>query len=99
MSLYIFMMLMSPIFYLFELIDTLFTRSIEFAADRYSVDQGYAVALKRALISIHVENAASLCPDWLYSALKYDHPPLIERNAAIDTYVCKVMDKENLEEA
>jgi len=99
MSLYIFFMLMSPIFYLFDLIDTLFTRSIEFSADRYSVDQGYAVPLKRALIKGHVENASSLCPDKLYCALKYDHPALIERNAAIDAYVCKLVKNENLEEA
>jgi hypothetical protein len=63
------------------------------------VEQGYAEPLKTALIAIHVENGGSLCPDWLYSALKYDHPPLIERNAAVDAYVCKMMEIENLEEA
>jgi len=98
-SLYLFMMVMTPVLYLLELLDVLFVRSIEFAADRYSVEQGYAEPLKTALIAIHVENGGSLCPDWLYSALKYDHPPLIERNAAVDAYVCKLMEIENLEQA
>ena len=82
-----------------SILDVRFVRGIEFAADQYSIEQGYAEPLKSALIAIHVENKANLCPDWLYSALKYSHPPLVERNAAIDAYVCKLMKIENHEAA
>ena len=42
------------------------------------------MALCRALIKIHVKNAANLNPDPLYAALKFSHPQLTERLAALD---------------
>ena len=55
--------------------------------------------MKDALIAIHVNNSANLNPDWLYSALKYDHPPLLERNAAIDKEICRIVGNDNVEES
>ena len=60
------------------------TRHNEFAADKYSVEQGYGLALRMGLIGIHINNAANVNPDPLFAALKFTHPALVERLAAID---------------
>lgn len=36
------------------------------------------------LIGVHINNAANVNPDGLYAALKFTHPALVERLAAID---------------
>lgn len=41
------------------------------------------------LIGIHVNNAANLCPDSLYAALKYTHPALVERLAGIERFMAE----------
>ena len=98
-SLYLFLMLLSPLMEVLQIKDVIMVRTMEFAADKYSVELGYGIHMKNALIAIHINNSANLNPDWLFSALKYDHPPLIERNAAIDQEICKMMGNENVEEA
>ena len=65
------------------------TRRNEFAADKYSVDQGYGLALRMALIGIHINNAANLNPDSLYAGLKFTHPALVERLAGIDRFMAQ----------
>ena len=41
------------------------------------------------LIGIHINNAANVNPDPLYAALKFTHPALVERLAAIDSYMAE----------
>jgi hypothetical protein len=41
------------------------------------------VPLARALIKIHITNAANLSPDPLYAAIKFSHPQLTERLKAL----------------
>ena len=76
---------------------TLNSRSCEFAADRYSVERGYAISLKHSLISLHVKNAANLVPDELYANYHFSHPGLVERLAAIDDYMAKLCGKKTPE--
>lgn len=64
---------------------------IEFAADKFSVEQGYGLYLKDALVAIHVNNQANLNPDSLYATLKFSHPALVERLAGIDSEICKLL--------
>jgi len=90
LSFIIFFMVLSPVSYLFNIQDTIMTRSIEFAADRYSIEQGYAYHLKDSLVNIFVKNQGNLNPDWLYAKLKFSHPNLVERVAAIETYASKL---------
>ena len=92
-------MLLNPLMEVLHIKDVVLVRTMEFAADKYSVELGYGIHMKSSLIAIHVNNSANLNPDWLYSALKYDHPPLLERNAAIDKEICKLMDIEDVNEA
>lgn len=90
-SLWLFLMLVEPPLELLAAKDVYMVRCAEFAADKYSVELGYGLALKDALISIHIKNSANLNPDPLFSALKYSHPPLLERNAAIDKEIRKIV--------
>jgi hypothetical protein len=39
------------------------------------------------LIGVHINNAANVNPDGLYAALKFTHPALVERLAAIDGFM------------
>ncbi|CCW69666.1 unnamed protein product [Phytomonas sp. Hart1] len=58
-------------------------RRHEFDADEFAVSMGYGPKLKESLLTLTKENKSNFTPDPLYSALKYTHPPLIERLNAI----------------
>lgn len=60
------------------------SRQLEFQADRFSVSNGYGKAMYKALLTTAKENKSGLQPDWLFSALNYSHPPLLERLKAIE---------------
>lgn len=60
------------------------TRIFEFQADAFATGKGYGPALRKGLVVMVKENKAGLTPDPLYSALKYTHPPTIERLNAIE---------------
>lgn len=47
-------------------------------------------------ITLFVNNSGYLNPDWLYAALKYEHPALIERLEGIEKYMAKVVKDKNL---
>lgn len=64
------------------------SRSDEFQADKYALDQGYGDELASALIKLSIENLSSFDADWLYSAYNHSHPILAERLSAIG-YVSK----------
>ncbi|CCW65715.1 unnamed protein product [Phytomonas sp. EM1] len=59
------------------------SRRFEFEADRFAVSMGYGTKLGEALLITNKANKMELTPDPLYSALIYNHPPLIERLNAI----------------
>ena len=88
-------MLIEPALYLLGVLNTVMTRRIEFQADEFSVDKGYGPFLHKGLISLFVNNSGNLNPDWLYAALKYDHPALMERLEAIEKYMLKVVKEKN----
>jgi len=46
-----------------------------------------------------VNNSGNLNPDWLFAALKYDHPALIERLAAIENRMTKVVKEKDQSKA
>lgn len=57
---------------------------MEFAADAFAAeDPLYQDALCRALIKIHLTNAANLNPDPFYASLNFSHPQLTERLKAM----------------
>jgi STE24 endopeptidase len=60
------------------------TRIFERQADRFAVDQGYGDKLVSGLIKLSKENKGSIVNDWLYSVVKYSHPPVLERKATIE---------------
>lgn len=68
----------------------LFSRRNEFEADRFAVKLGYGELLQSALVNLQIENKSNMNPDWMYSAMNYSHPPLLERLDAIKV----AMDKQ-----
>jgi len=84
LSLLLFSMVLKPIDYVLEIFSVYMVRRNEFGADAYSVRQGYGPPLRMGLIGVHVNNAANLNPDPVYAMLKFTHPALVERLAAID---------------
>lgn len=60
------------------------TRVTELEADAFAVDLGFGQALKAALTKVAIGNLVNMNPDPIYSWYNYDHPPLVERLAAID---------------
>lgn len=68
----------------------LFSRKNEFEADRFAVKLGYGELLQSALVNLQIENKSNMNPDWMYSAMNYSHPPLLERLDAIKV----AMDKQ-----
>lgn len=65
------------------------SRQFEFQADRFAVDMGYGEQLVSALKKISAENKGCIDPDWLYCALNYSHPPMLQRLAAIEKYLAE----------
>lgn len=79
-----FSMLQTPMDYVLDLMNTLFTRMNEFGADAFAVKLGKAAPLKTGLIALQKQNLGNMNPDKWYSTFHYSHPPLIERLQAID---------------
>ena len=84
LKLYIFTMILSPVSYVLEHLQIQMIRSAEYAADRYSVEQGYGPHLKAGLIKLFKKNMGALTTDRLYAFLKHSHPHLEIRLEAID---------------
>merc|ERR1712032_176542 len=75
----------APVDKILSFILTINSRSNEFAADKFSSDQGMSKELQSGLCKIHLENLGAMCPDFLYSTYHYSHPPLVERLSALMT--------------
>ncbi|CUG86768.1 CAAX prenyl protease 1, putative [Bodo saltans] len=80
----------------FEPFSTLFgylmscvSRKFEFQADAFAVSMGFGQELRTALYKMQDENKSSITPDWLFAALHYSHPPLVERLDALEKEIKK----------
>jgi len=78
-----FQTLWAPVDKILSFLLTMFSRSNEFGADRFSHELGYSAQLQSGLVKIHLENLGAMCPDPWYSMYHYSHPPLVERLSAM----------------
>jgi STE24 endopeptidase len=62
------------------------SRKHEFQADEFAAGQSNAHALITALVSLYKENASTLTPDPLHSAVYDSHPPAATRIARLSAY-------------
>ncbi len=86
MALLLFMMA-APLFSLyFQPLMAYFSRKHEFEADDYAAQQSNADDLIKALVKLYEENANTLTPDPLYSAVHDSHPPAPVRIAHLASH-------------
>jgi len=64
-------------------LSSLWSRTHEFAADRFASQHASAQELASALVKLYRDNASTLTPDPLYTAFYYSHPPALERIARL----------------
>ena len=62
-----FQTLWAPVDKILTFLLTIFSRTNEFAADRFSVELGMSQKLQSGLCKIHLENLGAMCPDPWYS--------------------------------
>ncbi|XP_078736002.1 CAAX prenyl protease 1 homolog [Lampetra fluviatilis] len=79
----IFQFVFSPYNELLSVVLTVLSRRFEFAADAFAASLGRATALRSALVKLSSDNLGLPVADWLYSAWRYSHPPLLERLRAL----------------
>lgn len=79
LGLSLFLMVFSPLQFLFTLASLKLSRKFEFEADEFADGLGYGDELIHGLIRIHKENLSNLDPDPLYASFHYTHPTLVER--------------------
>lgn len=76
--------LVMPVFtFPFQPLGSLYSRKHEFEADEYAADNASAADLVHALIKLYQDNAATLTPDPLHSAVYDSHPPASLRIARL----------------
>jgi STE24 endopeptidase len=86
MGLLLFMMV-APVFGFFlRPLIAWWSRKHEFEADEFAAGQSGAHSLIRALVSLYKENASTLTPDPLHSAVYDSHPPAAIRIARLNEY-------------
>jgi STE24 endopeptidase len=76
--------LLEPISVPIGLFTNWFSRVFEYKADAFAAQQTSKEAMEGALKVLAVENFSNLTPHPLYVALKYNHPTISERLAAIE---------------
>jgi len=67
----------------FGIAQSFLSRYMEFSADKFSADLGYADQLADSLIKLGVDNLSLPVDDPLYSAVHHSHPPIPERIKAL----------------
>jgi len=75
----LFLMVFSPLQFLFKLFSLRISRRFEFQADEFAHSLNFGQLLHQGLIKIHKENLSNLDPDPIYASYHYTHPTLIER--------------------
>ena len=63
----------------------LWSRRLEFQADRFASQYASARDLIAALVKLYRDNANTLTPDRLYATFYYSHPPALERISRLRT--------------
>jgi len=63
------------------------SRYMEFSADKFSAELGYASLLISGLVKLGKDNLSLPIDDWLYSMVNHSHPPAPERIAALKKYI------------
>ena len=83
MALVLFFMV-APVFaFLMQPLLSLYSRRHEFEADAYAAEHAAAADLVQALVKLYQDNAATLTPDPLHSAVYDSHPPAALRIARL----------------
>jgi len=81
--------LFAPLSSISKFLNNYHTRVMEYQADRFAVNLGYAEPLKEGLKILVGKNKKDMNPDWLYATYNYSHPATVERLAQIDAAVAK----------
>lgn len=83
MALVLFFMVVPVFAFLLQPLASLYSRRHEFEADAYAAEHSNSVALVQALVKLYQDNAATLTPDPLHSAVFDSHPPAALRIARL----------------
>ncbi|KAF2280923.1 CaaX prenyl protease [Westerdykella ornata] len=75
--------ILSPTDAIVKLLLNIWTRSMEFEADAFALQLGYAAELGSSLIKLQIQNLSSMDADWLFSSFHHSHPILTERLKAM----------------
>ena len=94
-GLYLFFVIYSPVTFYINIGQNFIMRKIEYQADKYSYELGYAQLLSKALAKLSETNKSNLDPDCLYSMVNYTHPTVIERIRALNEYENEEKEKKN----
>jgi STE24 endopeptidase len=79
MALILFVMIVPAFTFVLQPLASLYSRLHEFEADAYAARYADADDLVRALVKLYEDNAATLTPDPLHSAVYDSHPPAVLR--------------------
>ena len=83
MALVLFFMIVPVFSFLLQPLMSLYSRGHEFEADAYAAQHAAASDLAQALVKLYQDNAATLTPDPLHSAVYDSHPPAALRIARL----------------
>jgi len=83
MALVLFFMVVPVFSFLLQPLMSLYLRRHEFEADAYAAQHAAASDLVQALVKLYQDNAATLTPDPLHSAVYDSHPPAALRTARL----------------
>ena len=84
MALLLFFLVAPTFTFLLEPLARLYSRRHEYEADRYAARNSSGAELKKALIKLYKDNAATLTPDPWHSAFYDSHPPAVARLAGLE---------------
>ncbi len=82
-GLLLFVLLLPLVSTWFRIVSTSISRRHEFEADAYAAGHADANDLAGALIKLQRDNAATLTPDPIYSAINHSHPTIAQRIARL----------------
>ena len=85
MALILFFIIVPAFTFLLQPLASLYSRLHEFEADAYAAQYADAGDLARALVKLYEDNAATLTPDPLHSAVYDSHPPAPVRIARLQS--------------
>jgi STE24 endopeptidase len=83
MALMLFFMVLPVFTFLLQPVASLYSRMHEYQADAYAARQSSPEDLVQALVKLYQDNASTLTPDPLHSAVYDSHPPAALRIARL----------------